>query len=369
MNPRHTGWLLLLPLALAHAQSGVRRSAPERAAEFWTETTTAAQHALKANRLDEAVTLSEAAITQARAFGPRDTHLARSLVLRAEICLWEKRNDRAEALFRDAVAATEVAVGPRSRELVYPLSSLANFYYYVAPHRDRVAGLFERIVDIAEHAPDRDEHEVLLWSRNLAQLYTELGEFRRAEPLYQRTVALAARIEPQYATHEMLGMAEFYRQWRHFDRAEHLAREALAVREHSLTAAPDDVDAKLDVVVALDELATIQLGANQLATAESNAVRALTLAESFMSREQPDLRPRIAALAIVYRAEHKLDLAATLYRRLLALTEKNLGAKCGEMATVLSDYALVLRESNEAGEAAAVETRAETIKRQLAGSL
>ena len=339
-----------------------------QAQALWTQTVTAAEHALKSNQLADAVELAEAAITQSRGFGPHDTHLARSLVLRAEICLWQKETDRAEALFQKAVTACETAVGPRSRELVYPLSSLANFYTYVVPQRQRVAVLFKRILAIVEQAPDRDEHDVLLWSRNLGLLYSEMGDCARAEPYYVRALALAAKVDPNYVTHEQLGAAAFYRHWRHFDHALALANSALAARERALAAAPRDVDAKLDVAVALDELGAIHLAAGQLSAAEAACRRSLALVDSFMPPDQPDLQPRIAALAAVYRAEQQPRLAAAEYQRLLRLTEKNLGPDSSDTATVLLDYAAVLRELRQPNEAASLQARADSIHRQLASS-
>lgn len=325
-----------------------------------------AMRALKSNHLNDAIKLCEQAMDMARTFGPHDSRLSRSQVLRAEIAMWEKKYDRAEQLFQEAVATCEQAVGPKHRDLVHPLSSLANFYYYVVPHRDRVAVLFERILDLVDHAPNRDERDVIMWSRNLGMIYRELEDFTRAEPLYARAVALAQKVEPDWVSHEYLSSAEFYRAWKKYDRAEALALQALELREQGSKAAPDNVDRKLDVAVALDELGAIHTAAQKLEAAEADCRRSLKIIEAFMTADQPDLRPRLTALASVLNARGKLDEASTVYQRLLTLTEKNLGGESPELATVMSNYAAVLHQQKKAKEAVAMEERAAAIRNRAA---
>jgi hypothetical protein len=111
----------------------------------WDRLMTDSVKALKSNQLDRAVAFCEQAQQLAADFGPTDTHVVRSQVLRAEIYMWEKKNDLAEKTFHAAVASCERAVGPNHPDMVHPLSSLANFYYYVVPQYEKVAALFARI--------------------------------------------------------------------------------------------------------------------------------------------------------------------------------------------------------------------------------
>lgn len=356
---------MLVVLGLAAALTPARAATPADP-QKWDELMLGSVKALKSNRLTDAIAQCEQAMALARGFGANDTHLSRSEVLRAEIYMWEKQNDRAERMFHEAVATCEHAVGPNHPDVVHPLVSLANFYYYVDVHYDRVAALFTRILGIVERAPNRDEHQVVLWSRNLAMVYQQMGKFAQAEPHFLKAVALAEKVDPTWLPHEQLNTAAFYRTWGRYERAEELARRALAIREAALAAAPDNVDAKLDLAVTLDELAAIHLAQHRPELAEAASRRSLALVESFMSPDQPELAPRLAGLAAALQARGKFDAAADSLRRAVAIAEKNLGADSPEIAPLLSSYASVLKELKQPAEAAAVQARADELRRRLA---
>ncbi len=324
--------------------------------------------ALKSNRLAESIALCERAMSLAPAFGPKDTHLARSQVLRAEIYMWEKDNPSAEAMFRTAVGTCEQAVGRDHPEMVHPLVSLANFYYYVDVHYDRVAELFTRILGIVERAPGHDVRQEILWCRNLALVYQQTREFARAEPLFLRAVTLCEKVDPAWLPHEELTAAAFYRAWNRPDRAEALASRALAQREQSLAAAPQDADAKLDLAVTLDEFTAIHLAAGQSEAAERTARRALELVESFMTREQPELVPRLAGLAAAFQARAKYDEAVPLMQRALAVAEKNLGPTNADLAPLLSQYASLLQAMKRPADAASMQARADSLRQAAAAA-
>lgn len=354
--------LALCSIAAVFAQNG---QGPLRAPllDEWQDKMTRSTQALKAGRPQEAIRLCDEALEMASHFGPDDPHLARSQVQRAYIYIWEKKYDDAERMLHTAIATTERAFGSDSVELVHPLSMLANFYYYTKPQHDRVITLFERILNISEHAKVRDDQQVIMWTRNLAQVHQELGHFEVAEPLFLRALELTEKADPQWTSHQQLTVAQFYRAWKKYDRAETHARQALEWREKALKTKPDNVDAKLDVSVALDELGAIHFAANQLDQAEAECRRSLEIDDTFMGPDQSDLRPRLSALGNVLRAEKKYDEAAKYFARLVSVTEKCAGANNPDLAEDLSQYAAVLRQANKLTEASAAEARAAEIRK------
>jgi tetratricopeptide (TPR) repeat protein len=205
-----------------------------------------------------------------------------------------------------------------------------------------------------------------MWSRNLGMIDQQLGQFERAEPLFKRAVALAEHSAPDWVPHELLNQAAFYRAWGRLDAAAVCANRALAIREKNLSAAPNNVDAKLDLAVTLDELGLIDLSAGHLAPAEAECRRSLALIESFMSQDQPDLAPRLAGLATVLQARGVFPEAASLFKRALVITEKNLGSDNLETAALLTRYAKLLDEMKRPLEAGAAQARAEAIRKRVA---
>ena len=294
--------------------------------------------ALRDNRLPQAIDLCDQATRMARGFATNDTRLSRSQTLRAEIYMWEKNCDLAEKTFQLAIQSCEKAVGPNDPAMVHPLSSLANFYYFVLQRYDQVIVLFERILRIVESSPAHPYRDEIMWSRNLASVYQTTGQFVRAEPLFQRAVALAMTNDPEWLPHELLTAAEFYRAWHKCDQAESLAKHALELREKAL-ANTNNVDARLDVAVALDTLGAVYLAWPKPDQAAACYQRSLDLVQSFLSPNDADLAPRLAGLAEARHLQGKEDQASPLYRRALVIVEANAGPDSPEAAALRERFA------------------------------
>ena len=327
----------------------------------WEDQLSTAMQALKAGQPERAVRLCEDAMAQARHFPPPDVRLSRAQVLRAELYMWYKDYDRALKTFNEAIASCERAAGPSSPELVHPLSSLANYYTYVRPSNERLIALFTRILGIVEGAHQRAE--TIIWSRNLASVYQQAGQLAEAEPLFARAVELTEKDMPELVTNQMLTQAQFYRAWKKYDRAGEIAGRALARREQALQNDPQNIDRKLDVAVALDEVTAIYLATRRLEAAENSARRSLALVESFMEPDNADRGPRMELLVDTLRARGKLAEAAELCQRLLSLAERIAGKQSSQYANVLTKYAALLRDLHQPAEAMKYESEAAAIRR------
>lgn len=331
----------------------------------WEQLMTDTMKALRANNVAESARLCDEAIGMAGKFGPADTRLSQSQVLRAEVYMWEKKNDLAEQTFKLAVASCEKAVGSNNVALVHPLSSLANFYYFVVVRYDQVVPLFQRILNIVENAPARNNRDIIMWSRNLGMVYQQTGRYAEGEPMFKRAVALAEQTDAEWLPHELLTSADFYRAWGKYDQAEALAKRALAIREMALMPA-GGIDAQLDVAVCLNGLGAIYLAWAKPDKAEAAYRRSLAMIQTFMSADQADLAPPLEGLAAALRAQGKYDQAEPLYQRALAITEKNLGADNLNTAVLLEKYAGLLKDMKKPAEAKNLQERAETIRKQNA---
>ena len=331
----------------------------------WEQLMTGTMKALRANNVPESVRLCDEAVGLAGTFGPADTRLSQSQVLRAEVYMWEKKNDLAEQTFKQAIANCERATGSNDVALVHPLSSLANFYYFVVVRYDQVIPLFQRILIIVENASQRNNRDIIMWSRNLGMIYQQTGRYAPAEPLFKRAVTLAEQTDAEWLPHELLTAADFYQAWGKYEQAEALAKRALTIREQALQPSWG-VDAQLDVAVCLNGLGTIYLAAGKPDQAEAVYRRSLALIQTFMSADQADLAPHLEGLAAALRAQRKYDQAEPLYQRALAITEKNLGADHPNTAVLLDKYAGLLDEMKKPAAAKTLRERAETIRKQNA---
>jgi tetratricopeptide (TPR) repeat protein len=354
-----TGWGADLPSTTEEAQK-------------WEQLIADTPKTIKLSKnVPEAIRMCEEAIAIARNFGPTDTRLSKSLVLRAEIYLSDKKYDLAEQTFKLAISNCEKAVGPNDVALLEPLSSLANFYflnnYSGAPRYDQMAPLYCRILQILKDSPAKNYREIIRWSRNLGEVYQQLHRYADCEPLYQQSLALAEKTDPEWLPYELLNAADFYRTWGKYDRAEALATRALTIREQALKPG-SGVDLQMDVAVCLLHLGTTYLAWSKPAQAEAVYRRSLEMVQPFLAEDQSGLIPQVLGLAAAAHAQGKWDEAQAFYQRTQDLTEKYQGADSTELAPILEKYAALLKEMKKPAEAKVLAERAEKIRSSHKGS-
>ena len=322
--------------------------------------------AMRANDLEAAARFAGEALDLAGAFGSTDTRLSKSQMQMAEVYRHQGTNDLAEQMFKAAVASCEKAAGTNQPDLIPPLESLANFYYYTKVQYDQVASLYQRILNIIRAAPAPNPLEVARWERNLAEVYHLQGQNVLAEACYQQALAAAESVtnapegnQVQY----LLALADFYRTGAKYTEAEAMAKRALAIREKALEPGADP-DAELDVAVCCDALAQICLAWDKPDQAELFYDRSLPLAEKVAGAGSPDLTPRLMGLAQALRAQKKYAAAEAQYKRALAITEKNTGPESAPVAEVLDQYASLLDEMKKPQDAKGVRAWADSVRKQ-----
>jgi hypothetical protein len=78
--------------------------------------------------------------------------------------------------------------------------------------------------------------------------------------------------------------------------------------------------------------------------------------------EHPELARSLHALAYRYHRQAEFAKAEPLYARALAIQERSLGTDAPEVATILDDYATLLRQTGRVVEAGELERRAAAIR-------
>jgi hypothetical protein len=78
--------------------------------------------------------------------------------------------------------------------------------------------------------------------------------------------------------------------------------------------------------------------------------------------EHPEVVRSLHALAFRYSRQREFAKAESLYLRALAIQEKRLAVDAPEVATILDDYAALLKETGRIAEAGELEQRARAIR-------
>ena len=189
---------------------------------------------------------------------------------------------------------------------------------------------------IREKALGPEHPETANSLNNLAVLYSSMGDYAKAEPLYRRALAICEKaLGPE-----------------HPDTATSLNSLAAALPldgrlRQSRTALPARVGDSREsarpraslTATSLNNLAGLYQATGDYAKAEPLYRRALAIREKALGPEHPDTAASLNNLAELYRSMGDYAKAEPLYRRALAIHEKALGPEHPDTATSLNNLA------------------------------
>jgi CHAT domain-containing protein/Tfp pilus assembly protein PilF len=200
----------------------------------------------------------------------------------------------------------------------------------------RAEPLFQRALALYEAALGKDHPTVADALNNLAILYQDQGLYARAEPLYQRALALyEAALGKGHPTVAPLlnNLATLYQNQGLYERAEPLYQRALTLHEAALGKSHPDV------ATSLNNLANLYSDQGLYERAEPLYQRALTIHEAALGKDHPTVAPLLNNLATLYQNQELYERAEPLVQRALAINEAALGKSHPDVATSLNNLA------------------------------
>ena len=200
--------------------------------------------------------------------------------------------------------------------------------------------LYQRSLAIREKALGKEHPDVATSLNSLANLYTNQGNYEKAEPLYQRSLAIREKAlgkeHPDVAS-SLNNLGELYRNQGNYEKAEPLYQRSLAIREKALGKEHPDVAS------SLNNLALLYWNQGNYEKAEPLYQRSLAIREKALGKEHRDVADSLNNLANLYINQGNYEKAEPLYQRSLAIWEKALGKEHPHVATSLNNLASVYR--------------------------
>jgi CHAT domain-containing protein len=191
----------------------------------------------------------------------------------------------------------------------------------------------EAALKLAERLSETDLALIL---NNLAGLYKAQGKYEKAEPLYQRSLAIweekLGADHPDVAI-SLNNLAGLYESQGLYEKAEPLYQRSLAIREKKLGADHPDV------AISLNNLAGLYKAQGLYEKAEPLYQRSLAILEKKLGADHPDVATSLNNLAGLYKAQGLYEKVEPLYQRSLAILEKKLGADHPDVASSLNNLA------------------------------
>jgi CHAT domain-containing protein/Tfp pilus assembly protein PilF len=246
-----------------------------------------------------------------------------------------------------AAVATLERTSPDSRSFAGTLNNLAQLYGDLG-RDDKAEPLFERALAIMERAVGIDSSDIAPEMNNLAALYERQGRFVEAEPLFKRALANCERalgpIHPDVGR-QLNNLATLYeRQDRHGD-SEPLFRRALAIYEKVAGA---DSPA---VATLLSNLGQVLKVEQRYGEAEPMISRSLAIREKVQGRDHPDVARSLNNLADLYQRQQRYADAEPLFKRALSIRERAVGADHPDTATSVNNLAALYSEQGRFSDA------------------
>jgi tetratricopeptide (TPR) repeat protein len=350
-------------IGIGLSKQAVKQVSPENS-ESWEELTVKTVEAMKSAKPEEAEKFCKQAMKMLSEGGKEDIRLVKTYILMGEVYRWESKHNLAEEFYKQAILLCEKVAGKDHPDMIIPLESLANFYYYTQVDYNKVIPLQERILNIIRKAPGTDSYQLAVRARNLADVYALSGLYPQAEPLYKEALAVTEKMQVPNQSDQveyLLSLSGFYQRWGKCEPAESFARRALSIRQTMQKNNPGP-DARLDVVVCLDALGKIYLDCHKPQEAELIYTQSVQILEKLGGSNSPDLGSRLTGLATAFRQQHKYRQAEVHYLRALKIFEKSLGNNPPEIIPALEQYAALKTETGRQKEAGALLSRADSIR-------
>jgi CHAT domain-containing protein/Tfp pilus assembly protein PilF len=180
----------------------------------------------------------------------------------------------------------------------------------------RAEPLYQQALEIYEKAYGPEHPSVATTTNNLAALYERLGDYGRAVPLYQQALTIREEIygsdHPSVAT-TLNSLATLYLHLREYSQAEPLYQRALAIREEIYGSDHPSV------ATTLNNLAWLSKKSGDYARAEPLYQQALEIYEKAYGPEHPSVATALNNLAWLYKKLGDYSRAEPLYLQALSI--------------------------------------------------
>jgi CHAT domain-containing protein/Tfp pilus assembly protein PilF len=264
---------------------------------------------------------------------------------------------------RNAMGLSEIDPKFYKNETAEALHKLALAYDYLADY-GRAEPLYERSLALREEALGPDSLEVARSANFLANVYMEKGDYPRAGALFQRAMDIN---EKQPQPDQMLiasllnNLGMVYEAQKEHAKAEPLFLRAIAITEK---VKPESVD----LATFLNNLGTMY-SATDRKKARPILERALTLVETLFGKDGAEVVSAVNNLAILSWREGDLRQTESSLLRARSVMEKTHGPTHPSVATVLKNLAFLYQAKGDIGQAVSFLSRANEVREHNLGPI
>jgi tetratricopeptide (TPR) repeat protein len=244
------------------------------------------------------------------------------------------------------------------------INNLADLYESQGLYK-KAEPLYERALAISEQMLGPVHPYTATSLNNIANLYGSQGLYKKAQTLYEQTLAISEQmlgaVHPSTAI-SLNNLAGAYESQGMYDKAEPLYQRALFISEQTVGAMHPST------ATNLNNLALVHKRQGSYRKAESLYRRALIICEQTLGDVHPSTAASLNNLASLYESQGLHRKAELLYHRTLAICERSLGSKHPSTAASLNNLAGVYESQGLYKKAESLYRRALNISEQMLGT-
>ncbi len=253
--------------------------------------------------------------------------------------------------------------GDQHAETLASLNNLAILNSDIGDY-PRAEPLFQLALKIKQDMLGDKHPETMTSLNSLAKLYSDMGDYNRAKPLYQQVLKIRQEVlgdqHPDTAT-STNNLAGLYHAIGDYPRAEPLLQQALKIRQDLLG------DQHPDTATSLNNLAGLYQAMGDYPRAEPLFQLALKIRQDVLGDQHPDIAASLNNLADLYHAMGDYTQAEPLLQQALKIRQDVLGDQHSDTATSINNLAALYRTMGDYPQAEPLYQQALNISKDVLG--
>ena len=265
-------------------------------------------------------------------------------------------------VMEQALEIREQILGADHLEVAATLHMVGRLYTLMV-YSGKAEAALKRALAIREKHLGSDDPDVGRTIGLLADFYRKTGRMDEAEPLYARSIEILEKAGPDVPdlAEVLRSLSKYYIDKGKYADADSQARRALAIAEKHW--GPNHSN----VALILIEQATLHSFQKKYVEAEELFKRALSIQEKTIGTEHPDTCGTLNGLALLYDGTARYDEAEALHQKVLSARETRLGPEHPHVAASYNNLGILRYSFGRYSEAVEFMTRAFQIEEKVYG--
>lgn len=313
------------------------------------------QHEASVGKYETSVQFFERSLTFQQAFRKDNPLTATTLSNLASVHKENGQYEKSLGCYKQALAIQTKLHGPNHPDVELTLANVALIYFTLGKYDDAEC-FYVRAVAVSTECFGPDHRNTGNRWNSLGFVRSHLGKYGEALESYERANSVLKKYDQTDVARTLNNIGDVYSRQGRYDEALGLYTQAL---EGSFG---------LDRASTLNSMAGVHEGLGQYREALKLYEQALSITETFLEPNHPDMATVLNNIALVHYRQGSYDRALEIYNRALSIRTKSYGNDHPATATTLGNIASVYRSQGRYADALSLFKVVYTMESAIFGS-